>query len=130
MHLLMLPCSSNLSPLSGNVLAPVQSFQAALDARKAAKAGGGDGGALPEGLTLEDPMVLTQPGSRDGQTKIIREGGGGVAYSWSAARSARLPDAAPAAVGLELNAVPCEHECIEAGCMDDTLESATMAPFP
>lgn len=67
----------------------MQSFMAALEARKAAaKAGGGGGaGALPEGLTLEDPMVLTQPGSRDGQTKIIREGGGGMAYSWSAARS-------------------------------------------
>ena len=64
----------------------LQSFQAALDARKAAKADGGAGGALPEGLTLEDPMALTQPGARDGQTKVIREDGGGMAYSWSAAR--------------------------------------------
>jgi hypothetical protein len=64
----------------------LQSFQAALDARKAAKAGGGAEGALPEGLTLEDPMALTQPGARDGQTRVIREDGGGMAYSWSAAR--------------------------------------------
>ena len=31
-------------------------------------------------------MALTQPGARDGQTKVIREDGGGMAYSWSAAR--------------------------------------------
>ena len=31
-------------------------------------------------------MALMQPGARDGQTKVIREDGGGMAYSWSAAR--------------------------------------------
>lgn len=64
----------------------IQNFMATLESRKAAAKAGGDAGALPEGLTLEDPMVLTQPGNRDGQTKIVREGGGGMAYSWSAAR--------------------------------------------
>ena len=33
-------------------------------------------------------MALLTPGTRDGQTKIIREGGAGIAYNWSSARSA------------------------------------------
>ncbi|KAK9806981.1 hypothetical protein WJX72_009418 [[Myrmecia] bisecta] len=62
-----------------------QAYEASLEAKKA---GGveGSGGALPAGLTLEDASVLTQPGTRDGQTKVVREGGAGVAYSWDAAR--------------------------------------------
>ena len=43
------------------------------------------GGTTPDGLTLEDPAVLQYPGASDGAVKVVREGGGGVAYSWSAA---------------------------------------------
>ncbi len=50
--------------------------------------GGGGGGAPPAGLELKDPLVLTQRGERDGQICVVREGGGGVAYTWSAARCA------------------------------------------
>ena len=58
-------------------------------AHTAATSNSGDqagGGGLPDGLTLEDPSVLAMPGQKDGVTKIIREGGGATAYSWSASR--------------------------------------------
>lgn len=69
----------------------LQAFEASIAARKEAAAakdagsGGGDGG-LPAGLKLEDPSVLLMPGARDGQTKVVREGGAGVAYAWDAAK--------------------------------------------
>lgn len=62
-------------------------LEAAMAARKAPAKGNDAGGALPAGLTLEDPSVLQAPGARDGQTKIVSEGGGAVAYSWDAAKA-------------------------------------------
>ncbi|KAL4433027.1 hypothetical protein ABPG77_006454 [Micractinium sp. CCAP 211/92] len=70
----------------------VQAFEASIAAKKeaaaAAKDGGsgGGGGGLPAGLKLEDPSVLLMPGARDGQTKVVREGGAGVAYAWDASK--------------------------------------------
>ena len=72
----------------------LQAYEAGLAARKAeAEAakqagggGGGGGGGLPAGLKLEDPAVLLQPGAKDGATKVVREGGAGVAYCWDAAK--------------------------------------------
>mmetsp|Transcript_16158 Transcript_16158/g.48409 ORF Transcript_16158/g.48409 Transcript_16158/m.48409 type:complete len:789 (+) Transcript_16158:141-2507(+) len=71
--------------------APAEAQKAYLDAveaRKAASGGGGagGGGALPDGLKMHDAMALMRAGERDGQTIVIREGGGGMAYSWSAQR--------------------------------------------
>lgn len=42
-------------------------------------------GELPAGLKLEDPGVLLTPGNKDGQIKVIREEGVGMAYSWDSA---------------------------------------------
>jgi phospholipase A-2-activating protein len=67
-----------------------EAYAAALAARKAAAAaaaaggGGGGGGGLPDGLKLEDAAALQTPGTRDGQTLVVSEGGAGVAYSWDA----------------------------------------------
>ena len=69
-----------------------QAYAAALAAKKAEAAaskddgGGGGGGGLPAGLKLEDASVLLMPGTRDGQTKVVREGGAGVAYAWDASK--------------------------------------------
>ncbi|KAL4428166.1 hypothetical protein ABPG75_002255 [Micractinium tetrahymenae] len=71
-----------------------QAFEAGINAKKEAAAaakdggsgGGTSGGGLPAGLKLEDPSVLLMPGARDGQTKVVREGGTGVAYAWDAAK--------------------------------------------
>ena len=54
---------------------------------QAACAAGGSqqGGGLPAGLRMEDASVLGQPGRRDGEVKVVREGGAGIAYSWDAA---------------------------------------------
>lgn len=41
---------------------------------------------LPEGLHLEDESALLQPGTKEGQIKVVREDGGGMAYSWSASQ--------------------------------------------
>lgn len=71
---------------------PLQAYDAGLAAKKEAAAaakqgdGSGGGGGLPAGLKLEDPSVLLQPGQRDGQTKVVREGGAGVAYAWDATK--------------------------------------------
>lgn len=51
----------------------------------AAKEAAGKGTAL-SGLKLEDPSVLQEPGSHPGQTRVVREGGTGVAYSWNETR--------------------------------------------
>ncbi len=71
-----------------------QAYEAALIAKAeaaaaaAASTAGGStgegGGALPAGLRLEDPSVLVNPGQRDGEVKVVREDGAGVAYQWSA----------------------------------------------
>lgn len=69
-----------------------QAYEAAIAAKKAEAAatqqasGEGGGGGLPAGLKLEDPSVLLQPGTRDGQTRVVREGGAGVAYAWDASK--------------------------------------------
>ncbi|KFM27541.1 Phospholipase A-2-activating protein [Auxenochlorella protothecoides] len=65
----------------------VQVFEATLAAAAevaAAKEGAGEGGAAA-GLKLEDPSVLREPGTHPGQTRVVREGGTGMAYSWNAA---------------------------------------------
>lgn len=65
-----------------------QVFEATLAAAAevaAAKEGAGEGGAAA-GLKLEDPSVLREPGTHPGQTRVVREGGTGMAYSWNAAR--------------------------------------------
>lgn len=54
----------------------------------AAGAAGADGGAaaagLPPGLKVEEPFALSQPGTKDGENKFVREPGSGdiVAYAW------------------------------------------------
>lgn len=69
----------------------VAGLVAAVDARKQPQQGAGSetamGGALPAGLKMEEASVLLQPGKKDGETKIVKEGGAGVAYSWDASRS-------------------------------------------
>lgn len=69
-----------------------QAYTSALAARKEAAAAAGASseqeaaaGGLPAGLTLEEPAALLVPGTKDGQTKVVREGGGAVAYGWSEA---------------------------------------------
>lgn len=65
-----------------------EAYAAAMAARREAAAAGssqGGGSGLPAGLKLEDASALLVPGAKDGQTKIVREGGGAVAYGWSAA---------------------------------------------
>ncbi|PRW44412.1 phospholipase A-2-activating [Chlorella sorokiniana] len=72
-----------------------QAYDAALAAKKEAAAatkqesgcGGGGGGGLPAGLKLEDPAVLLQPGTRDGQQKYVRKGGTCWVYAWDAAKA-------------------------------------------
>lgn len=63
-----------------------QAYLEAVEARKVISDGAAKG-ALPEGLKVEDPMALTQSGSRDGQTIVVREGAAAIAYSWSEQRS-------------------------------------------
>lgn len=64
--------------------------QAAANSAAAAGAGSssaaGGGGALPPGVKVADAVELVQPGSKDGETKLVREGDGSVAaYGWSLA---------------------------------------------
>lgn len=76
----------------------VAGYEAGMKAREeaAAAAGSGDGaggdgaaagsgGGLPGGLKIQDPNILQSPGSKDGQTVVVRERGAGIAYSWDAA---------------------------------------------
>lgn len=72
-----------------------QAYEASLAHRKAeaeAASGSGEGGnaagGLPAGLKLENEATLLQPGRRDGEMKVIREGGSGVVYTWDAAKCA------------------------------------------
>ena len=49
---------------------------------------------MPPGLKLESEAALLQPGRKDGEMKVIREGGSGVVYSWNAARRVPLQGSA------------------------------------
>ena len=70
----------------------VAGLVAAVEARRqppqAASQEASAGGALPPGLKMEEASVLLQPGKKDGETKIVKEGGAGVAYSWDSSRCA------------------------------------------
>lgn len=72
----------------------VAGLVAAVEARKQPPQAAGQeataGGALPPGLNMEEASVLLQPGKKDGETKIVKEGGAGVAYSWDSSRCADL----------------------------------------
>ena len=72
----------------------VAGLVAAVEARKQPQQGAGQvaavGGALPPGLKMEEASVLLQSGKKDGETKIVKEGGAGVAYSWDASRCGQL----------------------------------------
>lgn len=61
--------------------------QAAADSAAAGQAGGGAGGgagALPPGVKVVEAHELMAPGSKDGETKLVREADGSVsAYGWS-----------------------------------------------
>ena len=60
--------------------AQVAAYAAARDRKEE-----GPAGALPEGLKLEPLEALATPGAADGEIKVVGEGGGAVAYGWSAA---------------------------------------------
>lgn len=70
----------------------VAGLAAALEARQQPKQGQGQqadgaaGAGLPPGLKMEEASVLVQPGKKDGEIKVVNEGGAGIAYSWDAAR--------------------------------------------
>lgn len=71
----------------------VAQYQAAAQAAAEAAAGGGGGGeggggaGLPPGVKVEGPEVLAAPGSKDGETKLVREVDGSVwAYGWDLAK--------------------------------------------
>lgn len=72
----------------------VAGLVAAVEARKQPQQGASHdtavGGALPAGLKMEEASVLLQSGKKDGETKIVKEGGAGVAYSWDASRCAEF----------------------------------------
>lgn len=63
-----------------------QVYMAAVEACQATASGAAEG-ILPQGLKVEDPMVLTRSGTRDGQTAVVSEGSAAVAYSWSQERN-------------------------------------------
>lgn len=74
--------------ITEELAAAVASRKQELEKSKSSSHGNGEGGvSLPSGLDLRDPLVLAAPGSRDGQTVIVKEGSSGVAYSWDAAKS-------------------------------------------
>ncbi|GBG59102.1 hypothetical protein CBR_g24445 [Chara braunii] len=56
----------------------IQAYELALQERRRAKTVGG----RPVS-DLPGPEELEQPGKKDGQTRIVREGGVGIAYTWS-----------------------------------------------
>ena len=68
----------------------VAGLAAALEAKQQPKQGQGEqagaGAGLPAGLKMEEASVLAQPGKKDGEIKVVNEGGAGIAYSWDAAR--------------------------------------------
>lgn len=72
----------------------VAGLVAAVEARKQPQQGAGQdaavSGALPPGLKMEEASVLLQSGQKDGETKIVKEGNAGVAYSWDSSRCAAL----------------------------------------
>lgn len=113
----------------------IELFNASLAAKQAetaaaqAKAQGGAGGA-PAGLKLEDPSALQRPGNRDGETKVVRENGVGVAYSWDAGVGQwerigevvggpgvrAIPAAAARCPALPYHALPC---CVDASALPE-----------
>lgn len=68
----------------------VAGLAVALEAKQQPKQGQGEqagaGAGLPAGLKMEEASVLGQPGKKDGEIKVVNEGGAGIAYSWDAAR--------------------------------------------
>lgn len=67
----------------------MQAYEAGIAARKAAAAeavsgSGREGTGLPDGLKLEDESALLAPGKKAGEMKVVREGGGGMVYTWDA----------------------------------------------
>lgn len=77
-------CTLHIGGRVSNFCCGTQAYIADVKKRSVAAAPKADG--LPAGVTLEDPSVLLAPGTRDGQTKVVRENGGGMAYGWSATR--------------------------------------------
>ncbi len=66
-----------------------QAYEAGISARKAAateaaSGSGREGTGLPDGLKLEEESALLVPGKKAGEMKVVREGGGGVVYTWDA----------------------------------------------
>ena len=66
-----------------------QAYEAGISARHAAAAeaassSGREGTGLPDGLKLEEESALLVPGKKAGEMKVVREGGGGVVYTWDA----------------------------------------------
>ncbi len=53
-------------------------------ASAAAASGSSAEAGLPDGLKLEAETALLQPGKKAGDTKVIREGGTGMVYTWDA----------------------------------------------
>ena len=70
----------------------VAGLMAVLEARKQPPQAAGQeasaGDALPPGLKMEEASVLLQPGKKDGEIKVVKESGAGVAYSWDSSRCA------------------------------------------
>ncbi|CAL8462941.1 g2475 [Coccomyxa elongata] len=71
----------------------IQVYEAGISARKAAateaaSGSGREGTGLPDGLKLEDESSLLVPGNKAGEMKVVREGGGGVVYTWDADKGA------------------------------------------
>lgn len=65
-------------------------YLAASASKAAATASGeaqGGGAAVPDGLNVEEPVALLENGQKEGETKFVREGGGVMAYGWSAAKA-------------------------------------------
>lgn len=68
----------------------VATFEAAVAARedsiRRARNPSEGGGALPDGLKVEDSVALQFPGTKAGEIKVVKEGSGAMAYQWDAAQ--------------------------------------------
>lgn len=66
----------------------IQEFKSSCDAFLAPKQSAASKG-LPDGLKVEDPIVLQAPGAHNGQTVVVAEGGegGAAAYVWNASET-------------------------------------------
>eukprot|EP01023_Acetabularia_acetabulum_P006331 TRINITY_DN12645_c0_g1_i7.p1 TRINITY_DN12645_c0_g1~~TRINITY_DN12645_c0_g1_i7.p1 ORF type:complete len:643 (+),score=127.84 TRINITY_DN12645_c0_g1_i7:2-1930(+) len=60
----------------------MQQYEAYLLALKS-KSEDAAGGEVPDGVTVSDISTIQQPGTKDGETKVVRENGELVAYNWS-----------------------------------------------